>query len=224
MNAVQKLIVALSDPDPAARDAFGAWARAGAAHEQVARAELEVVDLEAHTAHTPKPVRWFAFASLWAPAGHLAQVRAAAPHGTDWFVARDRLAFDRSGRADEARPWAGVKKTTPWAPVAGVEQALWQARYTNHGVLTAAYHATAVRYRQNVVLDSNVPGVGGVSELWWTNAEDLVERFYDSPDARRLVGYDTVGFVDATRADPVVTRHEILRAAPVTDNRPFLPG
>jgi hypothetical protein len=224
MTTVQKLVLALNDPSADARAAFTAWAREVAASGHVARAELEVVDLDTHTVHTPKPVRWFAFASLWAPAEHLAQARAAAPPGTDWFVVRERLAFDRSARDDEARPWAGVKKTTPWAPVAGVEQALWQARYTNHGVLTAAYHATAVRYRQNVVLDSNVPGVGGVSELWWTNVEDLVERFYASPDARRLIGYDTVGFVDAARADPVVTRHEILRAGQVTDGAPFLPG
>ena len=124
---------------------------------------------------------------------------------------------------NEARPWAGVKKTTPWASVDGVDPALWQARYTNHGVLAAVHHATAVRYRQNIVLSSDVPAIAAVSELWWTNVEDLVERFTASREAQRLVGYDTLGFVDATRAHPVVTRHETLRVAAVTGIGAFLP-
>ncbi len=223
MTAVHKLILALADPAPEARAAFVAWTRGAATHQDVRRAEIEVVAPEVHVAHTPKPVRWFAFASLWAPPDGVHELRGSAPAGTDWMLVRDRLAFDRSARADQARPWAGVKKTTPWAAVAGVEPALWQARYTNHGILTAAYHATAVRYRQNIVLDSSIAGLAAVSELWWTTVEDLVERFYASDDARRLIGYDTRGFVDVQRADPVVTTHETLVAGDVTGTAPFLP-
>ncbi len=222
MSAVQKLLFALVADAAGARVGFVDWARRAATREGVARAEVEVVAPEAHAAHSAKPIRWFAFASLWVDATDVADLRASAPDHTDWFLLRDRLAFDRSARADEARPWGGIKKTTPWASVAGVDRALWQARYTNHGVLTAAYHATAVRYRQNIVLDTSAPGVDAVSELWWTNVEDLVERFYASDEARRLVGYDTVGFVDAARAYPVVTTHEVLRAGAVIGHRPFL--
>lgn len=223
MTTVQKVIFALVDPSPDARAAFAAWTRTAATRDDVVRAELEVVEPDVHAAHTAKPIRWFAFASLWGAPECVPELRSSAPEGVEWMLVRDRLAFDRSARLDEARPWAGVKKTTPWASVAGVPTALWQARYTNHGIITATHHATVVRYRQNIVLDSDIPDVAAVSELWWTNAEDLVERFYASDDARRLVGYDTLGFVDAARADPVVTMHEILRASDVTDHRPFLP-
>lgn len=223
MSDVRKLLLALADGSPAARETFVAWTRATATRDDVVRAEIEVVAPDVHAAHTEKPIRWFAFASLWVEPGSLATVRDARPEGSDWLLVRERLAFDRSARADEARPWAGVKKTTPWAPAAGVDTALWQARYSNHGIITAAHHATVVRYRQNVVVDASVTDVGAVSELWWTNVEDLVERFYASDDARRLVGYDTLGFVDARRAHPVVTTHETLRAGSVTPTRAFLP-
>lgn len=211
MTTYEKLIVALEDGSDGAVAAFGAWARGAAGGAGVGRAELEQLAADVQAAHTRKPVRYHAFASLWVTPDRLDEVRSAVPApGTQWFHVRERLAFDRSARPDEARPWAGVKKTTPWAPMAGVEERIWRGRYTNHGETAKAYHATAVRYRQNVVIAGSDPEIGAVSELWWTNAEDLVERFYASAEAEQLVAIDTVGFVDAARAYPTVTTHEVL--------------
>lgn len=222
MNGISKLLFALKDSSPAAQAAFVAWARDVSAGERVARAEIESLAPDAHAAHTPKVARWSAFASLWV-VGDRADLLRSAPDTADWFLVRDRLAFDRSARPDEARPWAGVKKTTLWTPIDGVDKALWQARYTNHGVLTGAYHATAVRYQQNVVIEGTVPGIGAVSELWWTNVDDLIHRFYASPEAQQLIGFDVLGFVDASRAYPVVTTHEVLRVSDVIGSQAFLP-
>lgn len=223
MSEVHKLVVALDDRTDAQRDGFVAWTHEVARSPSIVRAEIETVEPVAHAAHTTKVARWSAFASLWAAPAVIDTLVGDLPSDTTWFRVRERLAFDRSARPDDARPWAGVKKTTPWAPVAGVDAFTWQARYTNHGEVARAHHATCVRYRQNVVLASSDPEIGAISELWWTNVEDLLERFYASPDAQRLVGVDASGFVDATRAHPVVTIHATLRANPVTTARAFLP-
>lgn len=216
MADATKLLFALEAPGLEARDELVAWARSSASHDAVTRAELELVDEDVQRAHTTKPLRYHGFVSLWiaADAADAADaVLRSRPAGTAWFRVRDRVAFDRSGRPDEARPWAGVKKTTPWTHVDGVDPVVWQGRYTNHGYIAAAHHATCVRYRQNVVLDGSDPAISAVSELWFTNVEDLVERFTRSPEAAHLVQIDSSGFVDATRAHPTVTTHEILRIA-----------
>ena len=49
-----------------------------------------------------------------------------------------------------------------------------------------------------------------VSELWWPTEEALLERFYASEAARRLVAEDTQGFIDIPSAVQTVTRHERL--------------
>lgn len=216
MGDTTKLLIALEAPGLEARDELAAWARTTAGHEAVTRAELELADEVAQRAHTTKRLRYFGFASLWLVADAVDAADAvlqSRPGATAWFRVRDRVAFDRSGRPDEARPWAGIKKTTPWAHVDDVDPTVWQGRYTNHGYVAQAHHATCVRYRQNVVLDGSDPAISAVSELWFTNVEDLVERFYRSPEAAHLVHIDSSGFVDATRAHPTVTTHEILRIA-----------
>ena len=223
MSTHEKLLFALEDPAPAARENFIAWAREVAQGSGVGRAEIEELDPDAQSAHTAKRVRFFAFASLWVSPDRVDQLRSGAPARAQWFQVRERLAFDRSARDDEARPWAGIKKTTPWAPVSGVDAAIWQARYTNHGEVAKAHHATCVRYRQNVVIAASVADVGAVSELWWTNTEDLVDRFYRSGEAEQLIAVDASGFVDATRAHPTVTTHETIRIGAVTGTRGFLP-
>jgi hypothetical protein len=223
MSATPKLIIALEDPSPTARAGFTEWARAEARAQAIQRAEIETLAPDAHAAHTAKPPRYFGFASFWSTEKSLDGLRRRAPAPSAWFLVQERMAFDRSARPDEARPWAGIKKTTPWSPIDGVDTAIWQARYTNHGEIARAYHATCVRYRQNIVLAANVPEIGAVSELWWTDVEDLVERFYLSRDAERLLAVDTMGFVDTARAHPVVTAHETLRSGGITPTRGFLP-
>ena len=223
MATFDKLVLALDDPGLGARDEFVAWTRSVATGEGVGRAEVEQLADDAQRAHTRKPPRFFAFASLWLAPDRVDELVEAAPGSTQWFRVRERLAFDRSARADAARPWAGIKKTTPWAPMAGVDTRIWQGRYTNHGVLAGTHHATVVRYRQNVVEATSDPELRAISELWWTNTEDLVERFYASGEAEQLVGIDTIGFVDAARAYPTVTTHEVLRIGDArTGNEAFL--
>jgi len=223
-DQVTKLLLALEDPAQVRRDEFLSWTRALAGRDGVDRVEAEWLVQDAQTAHTSKPTRFFAFASLWLDPSLATSLIGEAPGPVRWFRLRERLAFDRSARPDEARPWAGIKKTTPWAPVDGVDTRTWQARYTNHGHIARAYHATCVRYRQNVVLDGSDPTIAAVSELWWTNVEDLVERFYLSEEARQLLSVDTAGFVDAARAHPTVTMHETIRVGTaLTGTGGFLP-
>jgi hypothetical protein len=223
MDMAEKLIVALENPSTAACYEFVAWTRAIAVTDAIDRAEVEHLDDDTQRLHTTKPARFFAFASLWLEPDAASDVVAALPNGVAWFRVRERLAFDRSARPDEARVWAGVKKTTPWTPVDGIDARTWQGRYTNHGYVAMAHHATCVRYRQNVVIAGSDPLIGAVSELWWTSTEDLVERFYRSEEAKQLVAIDAGGFVDARRAYPTVTRHETIRVGnATTSDRGFI--
>ena len=223
MTTHDKLVLALDDPGPAARDEFEAWTRSVGVSEGVGRAEVERLADDVHRAHTARAPRFFAFASLWLVPQRVAEVIDEVPGRVQWFRVRERLAFDRSARADAVQPWAGIKKTTPWAPARGVDARVWQGRYTNHGAVAAVHHATVARYRQNVVDEASDPELRAISELWWTNAEDLVERFYASDAAEQLVGIDAAGFVDASRAHPTVTTHEVLRiGGAVCGDEPFL--
>ena len=177
-------MIALEAPDGEARHAFDAWAPKIAQEDFVERADVEHLAQDVHRAHTQKEVRFQSYASLWIDEAYHNSVLAAVPRSTSWFRVSERLAFDRSGRPDEVRPWAGIKKTTIWSPVAGVDPSMWQARYTNHGPIASVNHATCVRDRQNVILDGTDVALGAVSELWWT---------------------------DTTRSHPTVTTHETLR-------------
>jgi hypothetical protein len=205
----QKLIVNVQDAPSV--DDLVAWAREVAPCDGVWQAEVEWLDAATHQAHTRKPVRFFAFASLWIDERMVHDVLSSRPPGSGWYRVRERWAFDRSARPYEARRWAGVKKTTFWTAVEGVPTDIWQARYTNHGEIAKAYHRTCARYRQNVIIEGSDATLDAVSELWWTNTEDLVERFYVSEEAQRLLAVDTSGFVDASLAHPTVTQHEVLR-------------
>ena len=210
-GADAKIVVGLTNPAVDAAADFVAWARAVSAADGVVRAELEQLDPEVQALHTAAAPRFFAFASLWCAPGAGDAVVAAAPTTANWYRVEERLGFDRSARPDEQRPWAGVKKTTPWAAVPGVDTRIWQGRYANHGQLALTFHATTVRYRQNVVVATNDDSVDAISELWWTNTEDLVERHVAPGEARALLEIDFGGFCDAARAFPTVTRHEVLR-------------
>ncbi len=210
-GADTKLVFALTDPAPPATEDFVAWARAAGAAGGVLRAELERLDADIQARHTSTPVRFSAFAWLWCAPGHSESLIARAPSTANWYRVHERLAFDRSARPDQPRSWAGVKKTTPWAAVPAVDARIWQGRYANHGQLARSFHATTVRYRQNIVVDTNDDSVDAISELWWTNTEDLLERFVAPGEAAELLAVDVSGFVDASRASPTVTRHEVLR-------------
>jgi hypothetical protein len=210
-GADTKLVFALTDPALPATDDFAAWARAAGDGEGVLRAEIERLDAEIQGQHTSTPVRFSAFASLWCAPGRSESLIAHAPSTANWYRVHERLAFDRSARPDQPRPWAGVKKTTPWVAVSAVDARIWQGRYANHGQLARSFHATTVRYRQNIVVDTNDDSVDAISELWWTNTEDLLERFVAPGEAAELLAVDVGGFVDSTRASPTVTRHEVLR-------------
>jgi hypothetical protein len=187
------------------------WARRQAERDEMTRAELERVDEGVQRQHTAKPAWFQAMAVFWAPPSSLGELVGSAPKGCLCYRLDERLAFDRSARRDEARPWSGVKKTTFWRAASGVDTATWQGRYTNHGLIAAAYHRTTVRYRQNFVASGPDIPFDAVSELWWTNEEDLIERFVDSEEGERLLSIDFHGFLDPATAYPTVSRHEILR-------------
>ena len=123
---------------------------------------------------------------------------------------REEPIFDRI-RCEPGRVTPGVKKTTLWSARAGLDARDWEARYREHAKLVPSAHATAWRYRQNVI-EAAPDGVpyDAVSELWWPSDEGLLEDFYASEQARCLVAEDTRGFIDVASAVQIVSRHERL--------------
>jgi hypothetical protein len=206
-----KVILALEERSDAVVDAFLSWADGHRDTDAVVRAEVEVLDRDVHELHTGKAPRFSAFAMFWCDDDEATRIVDGRPARVEWARVTECIAYDRSGRADEARRWSGVKKTTFWSPVAGLDAEVWQGRYRNHGLVAREHHRTSARYRQNLVVAASDPSFGAVSELWWTDPEDLVERFYDGPEAERLVSLDASGFVDVTNAWPVVTRQTVLK-------------
>jgi hypothetical protein len=130
VTAYEKVLFALEDGSASAIEDFSEWAHGASDSDRVDRAEFECLDEDAHRAHTRKPVRFFAFASFWTEPQRADDLTTTAPRRCQWFRVRERLAFDRSARPDEAE---------------------------------------------------------------------------------QLLAVDTMGFVDAARAHPTVTRHEVLR-------------
>jgi hypothetical protein len=119
--------------------------------------------------------------------------------------------FDRI-RFEPGRITPGIKKTTFWSARAEMDAKDWRARYREHAKLVPSVHAAAWRYRQNVI-EAAPDGFpyDAVSELWWPTDEGLLDDFYASEEAKRLVAEDTQGFIELASAVQVVTRHERLR-------------
>jgi hypothetical protein len=121
--------------------------------------------------------------------------------------------FDRI-RFEPGRVTPGLKKTTLWRARADLDAASWQARYRAHAELVPSVHESAWCYCQNVIEETSADlPYQAVSELWWPTDEALLERFYASDQARRLVAEDTQGFIDIPSAVQTVTRHERLTRA-----------
>lgn len=203
---------------------FGRWAREAAEQPGCAGAEMEVIAPEAHIAHTGRPdlSRFVALLSLWAPDPSVvaAACESARAHGlarvVTFPVARCtlRYPFARSWADGEQTP--GLKKSTFWQAGPDFGPA-WADRYERHAQIARDHHSSAWQYRQNLLGEHDDPGRwDAVSELWWPTTDDLVERFYNSPESKAAVREDTV-FVG--RAMPIVTTHTVLRTAP-----DYMPG
>ncbi|MBJ19919.1 MAG: hypothetical protein GY910_05865 [bacterium] len=123
---------------------------------------------------------------------------------------RPQSVFDRS-RSEPGCMTPGLKKTTLWRARGDLDPVSWQARYHAHASLVPSVHGSAWRYCQNVIEEgpTGLP-YQAVSELWWPTDEALLERFYTSEEAQRLVAEDTQGFIDIPSAIQTVTRHERL--------------
>jgi hypothetical protein len=176
-------------------------------------AEMEWLAIDAHrrfTGSREQPL-FCAFLTVFAASG-FDPARLGSPDGMQVtiFGLSAQPVFDRIGPEPRgATP--GIKKTTLWRARADLETATWQARYREHASLVPRVHASAWRYCQNVIEEAPAGlSFQAVSELWWPTDEDLLERFYASEEARRLVAEDTRGFIDIPSAIQTVTRHERL--------------
>jgi uncharacterized protein (TIGR02118 family) len=84
------------------------------------------------------------------------------------------------------------------------------ARHWNevHPPLARRHHPCLVRYVQNVVvarLSPDAADIDGVAELSVRRPDDFVERMYDSPEGREIVGADVRSFIDLRAGWRVVT-------------------
>jgi hypothetical protein len=194
-----------------AMQVFQEWSRGAATF--VFEAEMEWLAVEAHRRFTGsrEQPRFCAFLTvLAAPAFDPA--RLGSPDGMQVTILglRAQPVFDRI-RSEPGRPTPGIKKTTLWRARTDLDAATWQARYHDHASLVPRVHASAVRYCQNLIEEAPTgASYQAVSELWWPTDEALLERFYASEEARRLVAQDTQGFIDIPSAIQTVTRHERL--------------
>jgi uncharacterized protein (TIGR02118 family) len=77
-----------------------------------------------------------------------------------------------------------------------------------HTPLARRHHPCLVRYVQNIVvarLSPDAPDIDGVAELCVRHPDDFVERMYDSPEGREIVGTDVRSFIDLRAGWRVVT-------------------
>ena len=197
-----------------ARGVFQDWSRDVAATAAGARAEIEWLAPETHRSYTrsTKQPPFCAFLTLRTDEARDPPELAAPPKTTVIrLLLSEQLIFDRS-RATPGQPTPGVKKTTLWKARRDLSAAGWQAHYRDHAKLVPRVHASAWKYRQNVIerAPEGFP-YDAVSELWWERPSDLIERFYASDEAERLVAEDTRKFIDIASAAQVVTLHESLR-------------
>jgi len=191
--------------------AFRSWG--GGVAETGLESEAEWLAVEAHRRFTGSREQppFCAFLTVFSPSA-FDPARLGSPDGMQVaiFGLSPQPVFDRIG-LEPGRPTPGIKKTTLWSARADLDTATWQARYRGHASLVPRVHASAWRYCQNVIEEAPAGfDFQAVSELWWPTDEDLLERFYASQEARRLVAEDTQGFIDIPSAIQTVTRHERL--------------
>ena len=71
----------------------------------------------------------------------------------------------------------------------------WHER---HGPLAVKHHLGLSKYVQNVSLgplDSGAPDFDGFATLHFPTAQDMRERFYDSPEGKKRIGEDVARFI-----------------------------
>ncbi len=104
----------------------------------------------------------------------------------------------------------GVKQVTFLYRAASIDRAAFARHWTeNHAALARTHHPALWRYRQNVVVDTLLPGtpdIDGIAELGMRLRLDFRERMYDSDEGRRIVGEDVRRFLDLRRSWQLITR------------------
>jgi uncharacterized protein (TIGR02118 family) len=127
-----------------------------------------------------------------------------------WLV-EERPQWDGAERPLAGRPVPGHKQVTflRRAPALDHEEFArhWAAE---HAPLARKHHPALWRYRQNVVVDTLLPGtpgdVDGVAELGMRLRQDFRDRMYDSDEGRAIIGNDVRRFLDLRSSWRLMTR------------------
>jgi uncharacterized protein (TIGR02118 family) len=109
------------------------------------------------------------------------------------------------------RPIPGVKQLTFLRRAAGIDRETFASHWSSvHAPLARIHHPALWRYQQNVVMKPLLPGmddtVDGIAELTMRLRLDFLERMYDSPAGRDIVGADVRTFLDLRASKLVWTR------------------
>lgn len=132
------------------------------------------------------------------------------PHARHAWLVEERPQWD-GAPASVKGPVVGVKQVTFLRRAASIDHAQFADHWsTAHAALARRHHPTLLRYRQNVVVDTLIPGtpedVDGIAELGMRLRLDFRERMYDSDEGRRIVGEDVRRFLDLRRSWQMITR------------------
>jgi hypothetical protein len=85
--------------------------------------------------------------------------------------------------------------------------------WAHHAKLAVKVHVGMTRYVQHWIeerLTPQTPGARGISELFFSTREDLVQRYYESPRGREEILHDTAHFIQA-RLPRVYSREFVLK-------------
>lgn len=116
---------------------------------------------------------------------------------------------------DPSRPVPGIKQVTLLRRAEGIDRGEFARHWTEvHAPLARRHHPLLWRYRQNIVVAPLLPGmdddIDGIAELGMRLRQDFVDRMYDSPEGRRVVGADVRQFIDLRRSRQFLTREYTL--------------
>ncbi len=114
------------------------------------------------------------------------------------FAVTEHAAWDRIGAADDRGATPGVKQVSFVKRRDDLTAASFRARYRNHVDVAKVHHAGIDTYVQDDVdeLLTGGPPTDGISQLWFTSADDYLDRFYTGPGSAEAVREDTTAFID----------------------------
>ncbi|HEY2428647.1 MAG TPA: EthD domain-containing protein, partial [Acidimicrobiales bacterium] len=117
----------------------------------------------------------------------------------DGLAAGVESAGRAAGGDEPTRPLPGIKQVSFLRRLPTLDHAGFVAAWERHAGLARRHHPVLWRYTQNMVvrpLTPTTPELDGIADLTMRLRQDFVDRMYDSPEGRRIIGEDVRGFID----------------------------